>query len=79
MTIQLSFVTIPLRSFLGLKDEPTSKLYNRTVGVVRYPIYSGIILITVGFFLFIPNWPTLISAYNYLGLSAIGIYLEEQS
>lgn len=79
MTIQLSFRHYPIRSFLGLADEPTGRLKTTgLLGVVRHPIYSGIILITVGFFLFIPNWPTLISCVCIWVYLPIGIYLEEQ-
>ncbi len=79
MTIQLSFRHYPIRSFLGLADEPSTRLKTTgLLGVVRHPIYSGTILITIGFFLFIPNWPTLISCACIWAYLPIGIYLEEQ-
>jgi protein-S-isoprenylcysteine O-methyltransferase Ste14 len=79
MTIQLSFRQYPIKSFLGLADEPKTRL--KTTGllqVVRHPIYAGTILITIGFFLFVPNWPTLISCGSILAYLPMGIYLEEQ-
>ncbi len=79
MTVQLSFRHYPIRSFLGLADEPASPLKTTgLLGVVRHPIYAGTILITVGFFLFIPNLPTLISCVCIWVYLPIGIYLEEQ-
>jgi protein-S-isoprenylcysteine O-methyltransferase Ste14 len=77
--IQLAFRQYSLKAFLGLEQEKDGLL--QTEGIlksVRHPIYSGIVLIVIGFFVFIPNLPTLISCLCIFGYLPIGIYLEEQ-
>ena len=78
MTIQLAFRNYNLKSFLGFGEE---KVELRIVGIskyVRHPIYAGLILITTGFFLFIPNAPTLVTCLCIFSYLPIGIYLEEK-
>lgn len=77
--VQVSFRSYSLKAFLGLAAEPASAL--KTDGVlnyIRHPLYTGTILITLGFFLFIPNLPTLISCLCVFSYLPIGIWLEEQ-
>jgi protein-S-isoprenylcysteine O-methyltransferase Ste14 len=62
MTIQVSFRQYRLKSFLGLADEQEGIKIDGILKYIRHPIYAGIILVTGGFFFFIPNLPTLISA-----------------
>jgi protein-S-isoprenylcysteine O-methyltransferase Ste14 len=45
---------------------------------IRHPIYAGLILVILGFFLFIPNLPTLVSCGCMLMYLPVGIYLEER-
>jgi protein-S-isoprenylcysteine O-methyltransferase Ste14 len=78
MIIQRSFRHYSFRGFVGLAVE-TAEL--RTDGIlkhVRHPIYSGLILIIAGFFLFIPNLPTAISCGCMLLYLPIGMALEEK-
>ena len=78
MTVQLAFRQYRLKSFLGLAAETTALKIEGILKYVRHPIYSGLILVTLGFFLFIPNLPTLISCACILFYLPIGIYLEEK-
>ncbi len=45
---------------------------------IRHPIHAGVILVTVGFFLFIPDMPTMVSCTCVLVYLPIGIFLEER-
>jgi methanethiol S-methyltransferase len=78
MTIQLAFRQYPLKSFLGFREEKNELKIEGILKVIRHPIYSGIYLVTVGFFLFVPNLPTLISCLCIFIYLPIGIYLEER-
>ena len=78
MTIQLSFRQYRLKSFLGFAEEKTDFRIEGILKYIRHPIYSGLILVTIGFFLFIPNLPTLISCLSIFIYLPIGIFLEEK-
>ena len=78
MLIQISFKQYSLRAFIGLADEPKEFKTTGILQYVRHPIYAGTILIIIGFFLFIPNWPTLVSCLLMLLYLPVGIYLEEK-
>ncbi|MEI9919134.1 MAG: isoprenylcysteine carboxylmethyltransferase family protein [Bacteroidota bacterium] len=66
-------VMVVQSSFRKFKPKEFTELQH-----VRHPIYSGVILLVVGFFFFIPNLPTLISCACILIYIPIGIYLEEK-
>ncbi|MEJ0057309.1 MAG: isoprenylcysteine carboxylmethyltransferase family protein [Bacteroidota bacterium] len=78
MTIQLSFRHYNLKSFVGLADEKNELKIDGVLKYIRHPIYAGIMLVTIGFFLFIPNLPTLISCLCIFIYLPIGIYFEER-
>lgn len=78
MLIQVSFRQYRLKGFLGLAPEEATLRRNGILDWIRHPIYSGLILVTLGFFLFIPNLPTAISCGCILAYLPIGIYLEEK-
>jgi protein-S-isoprenylcysteine O-methyltransferase Ste14 len=78
MTIQLAFRQYRLKSFLGFAEEKTELKIEGILKQVRHPIYSGLILITIGFFLFIPTLATLVSCACILLYLPWGIYLEEK-
>lgn len=78
MIIQSSFRQYSFRGFIGVKDEPTQLSTGGILKYVRHPIYAGTILIILGFFLFIPNLPTLVSCVCMLIYIPIGIMLEEK-
>lgn len=76
--IQVSFKEYKLRAFLGFIPEVPVFRRSGILAWVRHPIYSGLILVVIGFFLFIPNQPTLISCAFMLGYLPLGMWLEER-
>lgn len=78
MTIQIAFRQYKLKSFLGFAEEKNEFKIDGILKLVRHPIYSGLILITIGFFLFMPNLPSLISCLSVFVYLPIGIHLEEK-
>lgn len=65
-------------SFLGFKEEDQRFVRNGILNRVRHPIYSGTILIVIGFFLYNPTMPTLVSVVCILTYLPVGIALEEK-
>ena len=78
MTIQIAFRQYKLKSFLGFTAEKNDLSIEGILKHIRHPIYTGLILVTIGFFLFIPNLPTLVSCLSIFIYLPIGIYLEER-
>lgn len=78
MLIQISFRVYRLRSFIGFAEEESKLRRSGVLDWIRHPIYAGLILVILGFFLFIPNLPTLLSCACMLIYLPIGIYLEEK-
>jgi protein-S-isoprenylcysteine O-methyltransferase Ste14 len=78
MIMQRAFKNYRLKAFLGFEQEESQLRTRGALAWVRHPIYSGLILITLGFFLFIPNLPTLITCGAILLYLPVGIYLEEK-
>ncbi len=78
MLIQVSFRQYKLKGFLGLAPEEATLRKSGILTWIRHPIYSGLILVTIGFFLFVPSLPTAISCGCILFYLPIGIYLEEK-
>ncbi len=67
------------RGFMGLRDDEQEVF--KAGGIlkkVRHPIYLATLFIVAGFWLFIPNVTTLVSAGCILVYLAIGIPLEER-
>jgi methanethiol S-methyltransferase len=65
-------------SFIGLRQEEIKFNRSGILNHVRHPIYSGTILIVIGFFLFTPTIATLVSTVCIFAYLPIGIYLEEK-
>lgn len=78
MIIIRSFREYSLMGFLGLRKESDAFTRSGILKYVRHPLYSGTILIIVGFWLFSPNVSTAVSAGCMLIYLAIGIQLEEK-
>jgi protein-S-isoprenylcysteine O-methyltransferase Ste14 len=78
MTIQLSFRQYRLKAFLGFAEEKMELKIEGVLKQVRHPIYSGLILVTIGFFLFIPTMASVVSCLCIFAYLPIGIYLEEK-
>ncbi len=77
--LKAAFKQYSLGGFLGLKsDEGESFKAEGILKHIRHPLYSATILITLGFWLFIPNVTTLVSVGCILLYLVIGIPLEER-
>lgn len=78
LIVRAGFKHYSLRAFLGLRKESNSQLVTKGImSKVRHPIYSGTILITLGFLLFDSRLPTFISCSAVFIYLFIGIRLEE--
>lgn len=76
----LGFKPYSLAEFVGLRRDTSDRYLNKS-GLnarVRHPLYSGLILIVVGLFFFIPTNLVLVSAGSILLYLPIGIKLEEK-
>jgi methanethiol S-methyltransferase len=78
IVISRTFREYRLSSFIGLKEETTEFKQTGILKYVRHPIYSGTILIVIGFFLFNPTRSTLVSVCCIFAYLPVGIYLEEK-
>jgi protein-S-isoprenylcysteine O-methyltransferase Ste14 len=78
IVIRMAFKSYSLKSFLGFNPETDSFSENGVLKHIRHPIYSGTILIVVGFFLFSPTMSTLVSMICVFTYLPFGIYLEER-
>ena len=78
MTIQLAFRQYGLKPFLGFVEEKSELRAEGILKRVRHPIYSGLILLTIGFFLFIPNLASVVTCGCIIAYLPIGICLEEK-
>jgi protein-S-isoprenylcysteine O-methyltransferase Ste14 len=78
--LRLAFKQYNLKGFLGLMDENKSEELQMggILTYVRHPIYSGTILIIIGYLLYIPKLSSLIVTGSVFVYLAIGIYLEER-
>ncbi|MEQ8304504.1 MAG: NnrU family protein [Cyclobacteriaceae bacterium] len=77
--IKVSFREYDFEAFMGVKN-PEGEAFssNGILSKVRHPIYAGTILIVLGYFLFNPTMPTLVSMSCIFLYLPLGIYLEEQ-
>jgi len=78
IVISRSFREYRFSSFIGLREESGEFRRNGILKYVRHPIYSGTILIVIGFFLFNPTLATLVSVCCILAYLPVGIYFEER-
>ena len=78
--IRIAFKQYSLREFLGLVVEnPSEELKVKGIlSYIRHPIYSGIILIILGYLIYIPKLSSLILTVIVFLYLAVGIYLEEK-
>lgn len=78
IVLRQAFRQYRFKSFIGLSDEETSLTRSGILAKVRHPIYSGVILIVIGFFLFVPTPASLVATLTILIYLPIGMVLEEQ-
>ncbi len=78
IVIKQSFKSYSLREFLGIKNQKEQTLIKSgLLKYMRHPLYSGTILLCLGFWLFIPNTLNLVSIISIFTYLIIGIKLEE--
>jgi methanethiol S-methyltransferase len=78
IVISRAFREYSLISFIGVGED--SNQFNRSgiLSKIRHPIYSGTILVVIGFLLFNPTVASLVSTCCIFAYLPIGIYLEEK-
>ncbi|WP_323758525.1 isoprenylcysteine carboxylmethyltransferase family protein [Roseivirga sp.] len=79
--IKRSFRNYSLRVFLGFKKETSSKLTlkkDKLQSKIRHPLYTGTILLFLGYFIYNPLLVNLISLVALLAYLPFGIRLEEK-
>ncbi|MCK5906192.1 MAG: isoprenylcysteine carboxylmethyltransferase family protein [Flavobacteriales bacterium] len=77
-----SFKNYDIKEFIGITAESTDTLQNNLVvegyhNFVRHPVYLATIIIFIGYFLYSPNWTSVIYLLVTLIYLQIGIFLEE--
>ena len=78
IVIKISFRSYRLSEFIGMSTSEEPFTTKGILSSIRHPIYSGTILIVVGYWLFNPTIPTSASVICILVYLPIGIYLEER-
>ena len=78
--IKIAFRSFSFSSVVGIEPSDNAEGFTTTgiLNSIRHPIYSGTILIVIGYWLFSPNFPTLVSVICVMAYLPIGIYLEER-
>ncbi len=76
--ISRAFREYKFSSFIGVEKEENEFKQTGILKHVRHPIYSGTVLIVLGFFLFNPTSATLVSVCCIIAYLPIGIYFEEK-
>jgi protein-S-isoprenylcysteine O-methyltransferase Ste14 len=75
-----AFKSYDAKAFLGLSPDRDHEEF-KTDGMlkyVRHPVYSGSIVMLLGYFLFDPKWTTLVSVSMLIVYFVIGSYFEER-
>ena len=78
IVIKISFRSYQFSEFVGLSTQEEPFTTRGILSSVRHPIYSGTILIAIGYWLFNPTVPTTASVICILAYLPVGIYLEER-
>lgn len=78
--IRAAFKQYNLREFLGFSSENSAGILAKggILSYVRHPIYSGTILIILGYLLYIPKLSSVIIALTVILYLFIGIHFEEK-
>jgi len=63
---------------IGLQESEPKFIRQGLLNYIRHPIYTGTILLVLGFWLFIPNILNLTTVVCFFIYLAIGIHLEEK-
>ena len=76
--VKRAFRNYSFRGFLGVKKEPAELKTDGIQGRMRHPLYTGTILIVMGYCSFNPNMINVVSLLSLLLYLPFGIYLEEK-
>lgn len=80
IVVRMSFRQYSVKAFLGLSKEIENESFKASgiLSRVRHPLYSGTILICLGFVLYIPNVLNAVSVAWIFAYLPVGIWLEEK-
>jgi len=80
IVVRMAFKQYSLRAFLGIRKGVDDEAFKEDgiLSKVRHPLYSGTILLCVGFVLYIPNMLNLLSVIWIFAYLPVGIWLEER-
>jgi methanethiol S-methyltransferase len=73
-----AFKSYRLIEFLGFREEPKTFYRAGILAKMRHPIYSGLILVVLGFVVFDVRWPSVVSAACIFTYLPLGIFWEEK-
>ena len=76
--VKRAFRNYSFRSFMGLKKEQNDLKTDGLQARMRHPLYTGTILIVMGFFFFSPTMINLTTFISLLVYLPVGIGLEEK-
>lgn len=80
IVIRAAFKYYRAKEFLGIREEnPSGEFETRGIlSYIRHPLYTGTILIVLGYFIYTPRLSSLITTCIVLLYLIPGIYLEER-
>jgi protein-S-isoprenylcysteine O-methyltransferase Ste14 len=79
LLIGMAFRHYRFSEFIGLRSEAHEALHMKGIlKKIRHPIYSGTVLIVLGYFVYSPGLSTLLSALCIFTYLPVGIWLEEK-
>lgn len=80
MVVRIAFKQYSLGAFLGIRKEVDDEAFKEEgiLSKVRHPLYSGTILLCIGFVLYIPTMLNLVSILWIFAYLPVGIWLEER-
>lgn len=78
LLIRLAFRQYALKPFLGFATDEGNFKREGILQHVRHPLYSGTILLVLGYVLFVPTYASLTTAGCIFLYLPIGIWLEER-
>lgn len=84
LIIRVAMKSYGWREFLGLEVESDQKMMEKTLkqsgllGYMRHPLYTGIILIFIGVFFYLPSLIHLVNLGCVMAYIIVGVHYEER-
>lgn len=84
LIIRVAMKSYGWREFLGLEEESGQRMMERTLkqsgllGYIRHPLYTGIILIFIGVFFYLPSFVHLVNLGCVIAYILVGVHFEER-